>query len=73
MTYEDFRHFAELHQKVHGLTVALDFYRNIGGKLNHADFQRAAKIVTGEEIKDKLVIMDYALYLEVLFAGSKEI
>ena len=55
VTYEQFRHFAMLHQHIHSLAVALDFFLHIKGKLERPDFRRATKIVTGSEISDELV------------------
>ena len=62
MTYKDFRQFASLYQRVHDLSVALDFYHNINGKLEPSDFKRASKIITGSEIKDDLVKIVYTLF-----------
>lgn len=62
VSYEDFRHFANLYQHVHALSVALDFYHNINGKLEHDDFKRASKIITGSEINDNLVKIVYTLF-----------
>lgn len=55
MTYNQFQHFALLHQQVHQLAVALDFYHNINGRLEREDFQRATRIVTGSELPFSLV------------------
>jgi Ca2+-binding EF-hand superfamily protein len=62
VSYEDYRHFASLYQHVHSLSVALDFYLNINGKLEHEDFKRATKIITGSEIPDSLVKIVYTLF-----------
>ena len=55
VTSEEFQQFAELRQRAHRLSVALDFYHSTTGRIGKAQLQRAVCKILGRPLPDQVV------------------
>ena len=55
VTSEDFQQFAELRQRAHRLSVALEFYHSTTGSIGKAQLQRAVCKILGRPLPDRVV------------------
>lgn len=62
ITFEEFRNFAKLRQKLHPFSLALFSYGEVNGFLTRKDFQRAAHHVCGISLSDNVIELVFHLF-----------
>ncbi|KAG7021189.1 Calcium uptake protein, mitochondrial [Cucurbita argyrosperma subsp. argyrosperma] len=62
ITYEEFKHFAELRKKLEPFSLAIFSYGKVNGELTKQDFQRAASHVCGVSITSNVVDIIFHIF-----------